>query len=239
MKVTHSFYFDSKGSLGIMNGKLDIQAEDIPFVSSIVVNMKIINSMYNEGLLNIDIERLKKVVEIHKYNKKMIQINQDIKKLLKKYFSYEYLNQGTIGLDIFEGSSEEMLIDLKNIKEKFESEEKISYEGAFNHSHTEKDKSSIFVCKGTMLVLTAIQTKGMFDAIEEHFKKYFDNSEKEVFEDKLIYKKYEKLMSEKGFEKIKNLLNEMSNSTEEKFLIKYGEELNNYIEEIESTQIYV
>lgn len=235
MKVSHSFYFNSKGSLGIMDGKLNIKA-NIPFVSSILVSAKNIIKMHEEGLVKIDIERFKNVVEINKYNKKMMAVNKCLKDLMKKHFSYEYLNQGAISLDFFEGSREEMLAELNEIKKKSEDVEE-PYSGAY--SYDGNGVSSTFVFKGTMLILTASQTQEMFKAINEHFKEYFDDSEKEVMDDKRVYKKYEKILSDEGYAKVESLLTEMANAEDESALIKYGKELYNYVEEVDSTEIYV
>lgn len=235
MKVTHSFYFNSNGSLGIMEGKLNLEA-GIPFVSSILVSAKNIIKMHEEDLVKVDIERFKNVVQINKNNKKLMAVNKGLKNLLKNYFSYEYLNQGAISLDYFEGSFEKMLEELNEIKKKSEDVEE-PYSGAY--SYDDNGVSSTFVFQGTMLILTASQTKEMFKAIDEHFKQYFDDSEKEVMDDKRVYKKYEKILSDEGYAKIESLLKEMAKAEDESTLIKYGEELYNYVEEVGSTQIYV
>lgn len=197
--------------------------------------------MHEEGLLKIDIERFKNIVEVNKRNKKLMAVNKGLKNLLTKHFSYECLNQGAISLDYFKGSCEEMLAELNEIRKKSEDMEDMEdveepYSGAYSY---DDGVSSTFVFQGTMLILTASQTKEMFKAIDEHFKEYFDDSEKEVADDKRVYKKYEKILSNEGYAKVEFFLKEMVRAEDESTLIKYGKELYNYIEEVDSTQIYV
>lgn len=233
MKVVHSTYMSSKGSLGLMKGELEINTTT-PFIPKLSLNYSILKDMNEKGLISIDIEKLEKVSVGHKHNHKLINQYEKLIRILKTYFDYEYYDQNSFAMEFFTGRKEKMLKDLSEILEN--KEENSEYEGVFNF-----DKgSAYFVFNGTLLTVSPKETKSMFAAINEYFAKHIAETEKEVEEDYNLYKKYEKISSEEGFTKIKEYIILMAEcGCDCSIFAQNAEGLNNYIMELDNSNVYI
>mgnify|MGYP003432507376 CR=1 FL=1 len=95
MKVSHSTYMSSKGSIGLMKGELEINTS-IPFIPKLSLNYSILKCMNEKGLISIDIEKLEKVSVRHKHNLQLkilktiatIELLFDIKSNIKCKFRF-------------------------------------------------------------------------------------------------------------------------------------------------------
>lgn len=235
MKVSHSTYMSANGSLGIMNGELEINTL-IPFIPKLSLSYSMLKNMKDSGLISIDIEKIAQISQQHSHNLKLINSYQKLINILKKYFDYEYYDQNSLGLsmDFLSEKKETMLKLLSEIAHDDDKKEK--YEGVFNF----EQGSGYFVFNGTLLTLSPKETKAMFKAIDKYVGEHIQTTEKEVESDYQLYEKYEKIISEEGMGKIKEYLTLMAESIEDlNEFVKNAELLNNYINDLENSNIYI
>lgn len=233
MKVSHSTYMDSNGSLGLMKAELEINT-NIPFIPKLSLDYSILKKMNEVGVISMDIKRIEKLNILYKHNIELVNNFKKFEKILKKHFEYEYYDQNSFGLEFFVGKKEEMLQSLCEIKK--ENNEPENYNGVFSI----QEGSAYFVFNGTLLTISPKETKNMFKEIEDYFEKNILEAEKEVQNDYQLYKKYEKIFSEEGLSKIKDYLIAMAECDFDlNVFVSNAEGLNNYIFELKNSVVYV
>lgn len=82
MKVSHSTYMDSNGSLGLMKAELEINT-NIPFIPKLSLDYSILKKMNEVGVISMDIKRIEKLNILYKHNIELVNNFKKFEKILK------------------------------------------------------------------------------------------------------------------------------------------------------------